>query len=385
MPAQQKDVLRPPRLSDRMKYMITGLVLIFLLLIAAIVVLFVMNQRMNRADAYIKEGNQHYASLDYDQAEICYKEAISLKETDSDAYLSLAKTYLAKGDWESAVAILEYGYKKTEDVSIQTELARVRATMSEDDEAEEADRRSSLIVSPMDVQTGRNADTYHITDGTAYAVPGTVVQANPAVPYVDDGILEQFRPTETTTEASAAPEENSSDGREASSGDSDSHSNQNASQTEPSVTEPPVNTTTEPAAVSTETRASVTTAPKTETETSVTTDVTTTVPFYVLTNEEGVSRTIDEGELEMWYRYWKHMVSSATTIATTTGTDNGSVTTSVTTKATTSGTVSTGHGLSETTTTETTATTIGTPMIDPAAYTEFMTWLQLFIFDIFSE
>lgn len=358
-----------------MKYVITGIVLVFLLLIAAIVVLLVVNQRMNQADAYIKEGNQHYASLDYDQAEICYKEAISLKETDSDAYLSLAKTYLAKGDWESAVAILEYGYKKTEDVSIQTELARVRAVLGEEDETA-ADHRSSLTVNTMAVQTERDADTYHITDGTAYAAPGTVVQVNPAVPYVDDGILEQFRSTEPSAEDSASSEESGADGGENSPG-----VHQDAPQTEPAATEPPVNMEAESAAVSTETKTSVAAVSETEPETSVTT----TVPFYVLTNEEGVSRTIDEDELEMWYRYWKYMVSTATT-AVTAGTGHESVTASVTTTKTTAfAAVSTGSGRSETTTTETTTAAIGTSVIEPAVYTEFMEWLQLFIFDIFSE
>ncbi|MBQ8687618.1 MAG: tetratricopeptide repeat protein [Ruminococcus sp.] len=394
MPIQENDVLRQPKLSDKAKYLITGLVLVFLLLIAVIVVLLIVNQRMNRADAYIKEGNQHYAMLDYDQAELCYKEAISLKETDADAYLSLAKTYLAKGDWESAVAILEYGYKKTEDAGIQTELERLRTAMGDDSDTVTTDSRSVLSADTMDVQTGWNANAYHIADGTGYAAPGTLVSVNPAVPYVDDGILEQFRTTEPPAETTAAPDtEKADNGENAAGGNASAEEGTKVSQTEPAAA-----TETQPATVITTTIAPVTTVSATETETSDSVYATTTVPVYILTNEAGVSRTIYKGELEMWYRYWKHMVSSTTTAATTTGTSSGSLLSSMTTKTTvrtttttkrttTSRTVSTGSGLSETTTETTTAatTTIGSPLIDPAAYSEFMEWLQLFIFDIFGE
>lgn len=71
---------------------------------------------------YLSEGN-------YEEAIIAFTAAIEIDPKRVETYESLANAYLAIGDEDAALAILEEGYEITQDVALLTRLEEMRANM----------------------------------------------------------------------------------------------------------------------------------------------------------------------------------------------------------------------------------------------------------------
>lgn len=61
---------------------------------------------------YLSEGN-------YEEAIIAFEAAIKIDPKKSESYLALSDIYIEMGDLDMAVSVLENGYKKTGDISLQ--------------------------------------------------------------------------------------------------------------------------------------------------------------------------------------------------------------------------------------------------------------------------
>lgn len=94
------------------KKVITALLAVFCLLLACGVGFLFW--RIWNAERYTKQlslGDKYLQEMDYENAELCYKNAISIDEKKMAAYLNLSVVYADQGDYESAAAILEEAQK----------------------------------------------------------------------------------------------------------------------------------------------------------------------------------------------------------------------------------------------------------------------------------
>lgn len=71
---------------------------------------------------YLSEGN-------YEEAIIAFTAAIEIDSKRVETYESLANTYISAGEVDAALAILEKGYKITQDASLLAFLEEIRANM----------------------------------------------------------------------------------------------------------------------------------------------------------------------------------------------------------------------------------------------------------------
>jgi tetratricopeptide (TPR) repeat protein len=73
---------------------------IFVVLAAA-----VSAQQGNNADAFVFRGHYYHINKDYDNAILCYTQALMLDPNDALTYESRAGTYAKKGDYDRAIEV----------------------------------------------------------------------------------------------------------------------------------------------------------------------------------------------------------------------------------------------------------------------------------------
>ena len=71
---------------------------------------------------YLSDGN-------YEEAIIAFTAAIEIDPKRAETYEGLANAYIAAGDEDAALAILEEGYEMTQDIALLTFLEEMRANM----------------------------------------------------------------------------------------------------------------------------------------------------------------------------------------------------------------------------------------------------------------
>lgn len=82
-----------------------------------------------RYEEYMDEGNRYLVQLDYEAAEIAYKNAIEAVPDQADAYEKLSNVYLAQGRYEEAGKILATGIRYTSADSLVKTYQRVSALL----------------------------------------------------------------------------------------------------------------------------------------------------------------------------------------------------------------------------------------------------------------
>lgn len=75
---------------------------------------------------HLELGSRYLEELEYEQAIVELRAAIEIEPNDSEAYLILSEVYVAMGDYENAIAVLEEGYAATGDEEIGDEIDRLR-------------------------------------------------------------------------------------------------------------------------------------------------------------------------------------------------------------------------------------------------------------------
>lgn len=202
---KKRDVMSEPFLSNRTKRIILVIILLLASVTALIFCINLINRKVYRAEELVLQGNTKFDEMEYEQAELKYKEAIALQSDNTSAYLGLEKIYLVNGDLYNAVSVLEAGYKKTENSQILEELERIKGKSENKSEV----NRSALSVE----EAADSDDTYESTLITAANIQGSPgeTQVNKAViPDIDSDIVKSAA-AESEKENSAEDEKNSSD------------------------------------------------------------------------------------------------------------------------------------------------------------------------------
>jgi len=124
---------------------------IAIILLCAIAILLFINLSSSSKGKDLQEqlelGEQYLSELDYEQAIVAYEAAITIDPQSVDACLGLADTYIALGDYDEALLVLERNYSLSNDSSVAKKINTVKALID----------KQNGIVSP---------DADNITDNT---------------------------------------------------------------------------------------------------------------------------------------------------------------------------------------------------------------------------
>ncbi len=71
-------------------------------------------------------GERYLEEMKYEEAIVAFQKVIELDDKNVEAYLGLSQAYVALGDTEQALTVLETGYEKTQDQRIQEKLDELR-------------------------------------------------------------------------------------------------------------------------------------------------------------------------------------------------------------------------------------------------------------------
>ena len=84
------------------------------LVLIAVTVLIVNNISAGRYNRLIDKGNNYLEEMDYDDGIVAFDEAIKIDPKRPDAYEGKINIYIAKGDYESALAVINDGFAAIE-------------------------------------------------------------------------------------------------------------------------------------------------------------------------------------------------------------------------------------------------------------------------------
>lgn len=103
-----------------------------------------LGYRVSQAARYEKQlslGDKYLAELDYENAEIAYKEAIEISDRKPAGYVKLAVLYIETGDYEKAREIVEQGKEKSGEDS---RLKELQETISRKDSGKDQGKAGEL-------------------------------------------------------------------------------------------------------------------------------------------------------------------------------------------------------------------------------------------------
>ena len=78
-------------------------------------------------------GEKYLEELKYEKAIATYKEVLKIDPKNLEAYLGIADAYVAMGEYEEALEILEEGYEETESRKIEEKIEVVEVLLSNGD------------------------------------------------------------------------------------------------------------------------------------------------------------------------------------------------------------------------------------------------------------
>ena len=101
---------------------LTAVVLVAVSVVVAVYFLRGNSERPMSAAEMLNLGEKHLIELDYEQALVHFLNVIEIEPRNSRAYLGAAEAYVALGQHENALEILELGYERTDDEGIRQML-----------------------------------------------------------------------------------------------------------------------------------------------------------------------------------------------------------------------------------------------------------------------
>lgn len=122
--------------------------------IAVVIISIVMaaaGKRKDTYDSHMELGARYLSELDYENAIVAYEAAIEIDPMNENAYLRLADVYVAMGDIEKALEVLEEGYALTQSEVIaarQEELIQWQKKQRLPEQQEEQWQEESYVQIP---------------------------------------------------------------------------------------------------------------------------------------------------------------------------------------------------------------------------------------------
>ena len=99
-------------------------------------------------------GERYLEEMKYEEAIVAFQKVIELDDKNVEAYLGLSQAYVALGDTEQALTVLETGYEKTQDQRIQEKLDELREMLGINGSGSGTDADGSGGGGTSDGQTG---------------------------------------------------------------------------------------------------------------------------------------------------------------------------------------------------------------------------------------
>ncbi len=132
-----------------------------LILLAAVIliVLFASGSKEKQYEEQLQLAERYLDELDYDRAILAYKEAIKIDPERADAYLDLCDVYLAQGDREAAIEVLEDGIRKCKDDE-KRRLEKKLKKLKEEEKQEEEEQGEEETVSEEEIVEEEAVDVH---------------------------------------------------------------------------------------------------------------------------------------------------------------------------------------------------------------------------------
>ena len=136
------------------------MLLVILLEIIAILLLavFTILLLVSRADRYqerLSMGDKYLAEMNYEDAKICYRNAIRIDEKKAEGYVGLSEVYASQNQYDVAWDILELGQERVSTPK-RREIIRTQMTVVEDarEEYEKEDKKAEEVKEEDDAEEG---------------------------------------------------------------------------------------------------------------------------------------------------------------------------------------------------------------------------------------
>lgn len=118
-----KNILYKPKV-------IIGIVF-FIIIVIGVSIISAKNTKSRKLSEQLDLGARYLSEMDYDNAIVAYNIAIEIAPKSVEAYMGLADVYLAKGDYDKTLDILQRGYTQTKAEKISGKISEVKRLMEE--------------------------------------------------------------------------------------------------------------------------------------------------------------------------------------------------------------------------------------------------------------
>lgn len=143
--------------------------------IIALVILLTLSgcgntQKANWSE-HLEAGQKFLLDGNYEQAIIEFNKVIEIEPRNVDAYLGLADAYVAQGDYEKAIEVLEKGYAETESSEIQRRIDELKGIAAPHTEVTEQTEPPVTTVTEVTTDTPVTTVTEETTESTTFVDP----------------------------------------------------------------------------------------------------------------------------------------------------------------------------------------------------------------------
>ncbi|MCC8151637.1 MAG: tetratricopeptide repeat protein [Lachnospiraceae bacterium] len=115
----------------RAKFLIAALVVLLAVICVAGVFLISGQRTTQKYNSCISADNQYYSAGDYTAAIAEYQKALEVDNGKESAYLNLSYSYVALGDYDSALSIMQEGCKLLDTSKMEDQLAAVQTLIND--------------------------------------------------------------------------------------------------------------------------------------------------------------------------------------------------------------------------------------------------------------
>ncbi|MGI6006014.1 MAG: tetratricopeptide repeat protein [Ruminococcus sp.] len=151
--------------GKKLKKKLTVAVFLEIIAVLILAVLFIL-LNINRADRYqerLSMGNKYLAEMNYEDARICYRNAIRIDQKRAEAYVRLSDVYINQNQYDTARDILELAQKRVSTAENRQTIA-VQLTVVEDAREEYESSREDAVSEEKTEEAADSEEAEELTD-----------------------------------------------------------------------------------------------------------------------------------------------------------------------------------------------------------------------------